>query len=110
MTKKSSASSQPGKPRKKSKPSITATSAKNKSARSRTAKKTIKPIDLSDIPELDFEALGAPLIGRFYKPIKKQISIRIDADILDWFQHASNKYQSLINQACREYMISHRKK
>ena len=49
-------------------------------------------------------------VGRFYRPIKKQITIRIDADLLDWFKHEAEKYQTLINQACREYMLHHAKK
>lgn len=34
-------------------------------------KKSDKDIDFSDIPELDFEKLGKPVIGKFYNPIKK---------------------------------------
>lgn len=45
--------------------------------------------------------------GKFYRPIKKQITIRIDADVLDWFQHQPGKYQSLINEVCRIYMRQH---
>lgn len=48
-------------------------------------------------------------VGRFYRPIKKQITIRIDADLLDWFKCETKKYQTLINQACREYMMNHEK-
>ncbi|MCK4870128.1 MAG: BrnA antitoxin family protein [Gammaproteobacteria bacterium] len=71
-------------------------------------------IDYSDIPELDFDDLGKPTVGKFYRPIKKQISIRIDADTLDWFKQQPGKYQQLINAACRLYMtakkIQHTKK
>lgn len=71
-------------------------------------RKKDRGLDFSDIPELDFDALGNPVIGKFYRPIKKPISIRIDADVLDWFkQHA--QYQKLINAACRTYMRQHRK-
>lgn len=45
--------------------------------------------------------------GKFYRPIKKQITIRLDADMLHWFQQQQGKYQRLINQACREYMQRH---
>lgn len=72
------------------------------------ANKSDADINYSDIPELNFEQLGKPLIGKFYRPIKKQISIRLDADVLDWFKHTAKQYQTLINEACREYMKHHR--
>ena len=45
--------------------------------------------------------------GTFYRPVKKQISIRLDADILAWFQAQPGKYQTLINRACRIFMRLH---
>lgn len=66
-------------------------------------KKTNKEIDLSDIPELDFNEMGKPVVGKFYHPIKKPISLRMDADVLEWFK-SHPRYQSLINKACRFYM------
>lgn len=66
-------------------------------------------IDLNDpdAPEITNES--NVVRGKFYRPIKKLISIRIDMDVLDWFKHSENKYQRLINQVCREYMDKHRK-
>lgn len=40
----------------------------------------------------------------YFRPKKKQISIRMDADVLAWFQSQPGKYQQLINKACREFM------
>jgi uncharacterized protein (DUF4415 family) len=68
-----------------------------------------RKVDLSDQTSPEITAWEKTVSGKFYRPIKKQITIRIDADLLDWFKHATNKYQSLINQACREYMIQHEK-
>lgn len=42
----------------------------------------------------------------FYKPRKRQISIRIDEDVLAWFKNQPGKYQQLINQVCRSYMLA----
>ncbi|MBS0358458.1 MAG: BrnA antitoxin family protein [Proteobacteria bacterium] len=67
-------------------------------------------IDYSDIPELGFDDLGRPVVGKFYRPIKKPISIQMDIDVLEWFKSQSVKYQSLINQVCRMYDVKHRKK
>lgn len=52
---------------------------------------------------LDLEQL-ARLDQAFYRPQKKQISIRMDADVLAWFQSQPGKYQQLMNKACRIYM------
>ena len=73
------------------------------------SKRLNKKIDFTDIPELDFDKLGSPTIGKFYRPLKRPISIRIDADVLDWFR-AHQNYQKLINYACRLYMEEHSKK
>jgi len=42
-------------------------------------------IDLSDAPPL--EPLPSEVeVGRFYRPIKKLVSLRLDADVLAWFR------------------------
>lgn len=73
------------------------------------ALKSRKP-DVSDEDSPEITNWEKAEVGRFYRPIKKQITIRIDADLLDWFKHETEKYQTLINQACREYMLHHAKK
>lgn len=45
--------------------------------------------------------------GKFYRPVKQPISLRVDADVLTWFRSLSDKYQSRMNQALREYMEHH---
>jgi|688.fasta_scaffold647430_2 uncharacterized protein (DUF4415 family) len=56
----------------------------------------------------EIKAWDETVIGKFYRPLKKQITLRLDADVLEWFKNSTDKYQTLINQACREYMKSHR--
>ncbi len=59
-------------------------------------------IDTSDIPEqLDWK--GAKR-GAFYKPVKQQLTLRIDADVVDWFKQQGDGYQSKMNAALREYV------
>ena len=71
------------------------------------AKRPEHEIDTSEIAEIvDFT--GA-VRGRFYRPIKKQITLRLDADLLAWFRSFGDKYQTRINAALREYMESHQK-
>jgi uncharacterized protein (DUF4415 family) len=40
---------------------------------------------------------------------KKQITVRLDADVLEFFKKTGTKYQSRINAALREYMKAHEK-
>lgn len=47
------------------------------------------------------------VVGKFYRPVKKQITLRLDADTLSWFKQQPEKYQALINRVCREYMNKH---
>jgi uncharacterized protein (DUF4415 family) len=42
----------------------------------------------------------------YYKPRKRQISIRVDEDVLAWFKNQPGKYQQLINQVCRAHMLA----
>lgn len=63
-------------------------------------------VDTSDIPEIT-DWSGAER-GRFYRPLKQQVTLRIDADILAWFRDQGGRYQSDINAALREFVKSHR--
>lgn len=58
-------------------------------------------IDTSDIRELDWNNAER---GRFYRPVKQMVSLRIDADILDWFKSHHPKYQTALNQALRDHI------
>ena len=60
-------------------------------------------IDYSDAPAM--KALPADVyVGRFYRPIKQQISISVDADVLAWFRSQGSKYQTYINAVLRREM------
>ena len=45
----------------------------------------------------------------YYKPIKKPVTLRLDADILAWFRRRDRGYQTRINQALRKLMMEERK-
>lgn len=65
-----------------------------------------KDIDFSDIPEiLDW---SEAVRGKLYRPIKKPVTLRLDADVLEWFKHHHPKYQSAINAALRQYIHTQR--
>jgi uncharacterized protein (DUF4415 family) len=64
--------------------------------------------DLSDHDVEEIKEWNDAVIGKFYRPIKKQVTLRLDSDVLDWFKNNADKYQTLINEACRNYMNQHR--
>jgi uncharacterized protein (DUF4415 family) len=41
-----------------------------------------------------------------YRPMKTQISVRIDRDVLDWLKSQGEGYQTRINQLLREQMLA----
>jgi len=61
-----------------------------------------KDIDFSDIPEI-IDWSGA-VRGKIYRPVKRHVTLRLDADVLEWFRNRHSKYQSAINSALREYI------
>jgi uncharacterized protein (DUF4415 family) len=60
-------------------------------------------IDLSDMPEVtDWSGWTR---GKLYRPVKKQVTVRLDADVLEWFkakQGGARGYQTAINAALRK--------
>jgi len=64
-------------------------------------------IDLSDMPEVT-DWTGA-VRGKFYRPEKQAVTIRLDADVVAWFKGSEPKYQTAVNRVLRDYMLSHRK-
>ena len=43
-------------------------------------------------------------IAEFYRPLKKPITLRLDADVLAWFKKDGTHYQTRINSALRKIM------
>ena len=52
---------------------------------------------------------GRSVRGAFYRPIKHPLSLRLDADVIAWFQRQGQGYQTRINSALREYIATHSK-
>ena len=48
------------------------------------AKMPDSAIDTSDIPEITDWSKAQ--VGRFYRPIKQPVTIRLDADVIAWFK------------------------
>lgn len=62
-------------------------------------------IRTDDIPEVrDWDSAKR---GVFYRPTQQQITLRLDADLIEWFKgnHSEDEgYQTRINRALREYV------
>ena len=62
-------------------------------------------IDTSDIPELTEEQLRGAVRGQMYRPIKKPVTMRLDADVIEWLKRAGRGYQTKANALLRQEMI-----
>ena len=82
--------------------------AEKKNELKRLAARPDREIDLSDIPEIQ-ELPSDAVIGKFYRPKKEIVTIRIDADVLAWLKTSGRGYQTRINEYLRRIMRQSRK-
>ena len=67
------------------------------------AAKRDRDIDFSDAPPvLDWS--GAE-IGKFYRPVKKPVTMRLDSDIIEWLKADGRGYQTKANWLLRHAML-----
>src|SRR5437660_10905291 len=67
-------------------------------------------IDTSDIPELPPGAWKDAVRGRFYRPVKQAVSMRLDADVIAWLKKRGKGYQTRANRILRERMLDESKR
>jgi len=67
-------------------------------------------INTSDIPELPPAAWKDAVRGRFYRPIKQAVSLRLDADVVAWLKKPGKGYQTRANHILRERMLHEMRK
>lgn len=78
-----------------------------KALRAEVAKLLAKPeseISFADVPETQTTDWAGAQRGRLYRPIKKQLTVRIDADVIEWLKADGVGYQSRLNQILRDAM------
>ena len=73
--------------------------------------KAFKNTDFSDAPELTDEQLAQMKPSHYrnmanYKPIKKTVNVRLDADVIEWLRSAGRGYQTRMNAILREAMAN----
>ena len=65
-------------------------------------------IDFSDVPEITPEMFAKAIVRQGLSPrVKKQLTLRLDSDVLDWFKGQGRGYQTRINALLRAYMDEH---
>jgi uncharacterized protein (DUF4415 family) len=69
-------------------------------------------IDFSDIPEVTPEMFARAVVRRGLKPVapKRQLTIRVDSIVLEWYKRQGPGYQTRINSLLRAYMVEHLRK
>ncbi len=60
-------------------------------------------IDTSDIPEVTDWTNAVR--GKYYRPVKQQITARLDADVLAWLKAGGEGYQTRMNAILRRAML-----
>src|SRR5260370_13634504 len=62
----------------------------------------------ADAPQLPPDYWDKAVIGKYYRPLKTQISFRIDNEVLDWLKSKCEGHLSRINEILRERMTQDR--
>ena len=62
-------------------------------------------IDTSDIPELTEKFWQNAVRNPFYRPLKRQLTLRLDADIIAWLRRKGKGYQIRANALLRDAML-----
>ena len=60
----------------------------------------------AEAPQLPPSYWAGASIGKYYRPLKTQISLRIDHEVLDWLKSKGDGHLSRINEILRERMAS----
>jgi uncharacterized protein (DUF4415 family) len=79
----------------------------------RIAQMPDEDIDFSDIPRSSKDNWKGAVRGKFFRATKKQVTLRLDADLIEWFksrQAGARGYQTAINAALRGVVEGERRK
>ena len=71
----------------------------------RIAARPDSEIDFSDIPPLKESFWKNAVRNPFYRPVKQQLTVRLDADVVAWLRQQGKGYQTRLNSVLREAML-----
>lgn len=90
--------------------SVSALNAQHEAELKVLANKLDDAIDYSDIPATEDELWSESGRGKFFRPLKTQASVRIDADVMEWLKRPGKGYQTRLNAILREAMLREQNK
>jgi len=62
-------------------------------------------IDFSDIPPVKESFWRNAVRNPFYRPVKRQLTVRLDADVVAWLRRQGRGYQTRLNNVLRKAML-----
>ncbi len=65
-----------------------------------------REIDFTDIQPLSDSFWKNAIRNPFYKPVKQQVTVRLDSDVVGWLRNKGKGYQTRMNQLLREAMLT----
>jgi uncharacterized protein (DUF4415 family) len=80
---------------------------RKKTAKSNSARRGAESAAKAKARQKAAKRKGAALLAdalEFYRPIKKPVTLRLDADVIAWFKKDGRRYQTRINSALRKVM------
>jgi uncharacterized protein (DUF4415 family) len=94
---------------------------KKASSKSLTRRQRAELDALATLPEGEIDTIEMPEVrdwsgarrGAFYRPVKQQLTLRLDADVVAWFRAhapAGAGYQTEINRALRDHVARQERK
>jgi uncharacterized protein (DUF4415 family) len=66
-------------------------------------------INTTDIPEITEEQMRKGVVGHLYRPIKRPVTMRLDADVAAWLKQGGPGYQTKANRLLRREMLKSRR-
>jgi uncharacterized protein (DUF4415 family) len=79
---------------------------RQKRERAALAKMSDADIDYSDIPPLSAATLRTAVRTGLYRPVKRQMTVRLDADVLAWLKSQGKGYHGRLNWILRTAMLN----
>jgi len=79
--------------------------ARHKRGLEKVSRRPDSEINTSDIPELTEKFWQNAVRNPFYRPLKQQLTLRLDADIIAWLRRQGRGYQTRANALLREAML-----
>ena len=62
-------------------------------------------IDFSEIPPVKEDFWRNAVRNPFYRPVKQQLTVRLDADVVAWLRRQGRGYQTRLNSVLRTAML-----